>query len=573
MTNWFKILKKGVFMSNEKTPVDLKKRSKQIFEIIQQTPFYYFPIGCFNALGISEKEITRKPLIGIACSWNEVNPGHAHLNWLATAVKEGIIEAGGIPMLFNTIASCDGVAMGHEGMKYILPQRDIIADSVEALVETYRLDAMVTLSSCDKINPGMLMAAARLDIPTICVPGGPNLFEIELGPQETYKGIENRYYEDADTKRKCVNCATYGACSLMGTANTFQCLMEALGMTLPNAANTPAMTSMKYMIAKESGKRILKMLEEDLRPTKIMTEKAIENALIVDMAMGGSTNTALHLPAIAHELNIKLDLDKFNEVAAKVPMIANISPSGRYSIVDLYRAGGIPALMSRLTSFLNLDCMTVSGKPLKMQVKRAKVLDEKIIMSVEKPYSKTGGTVILKGNLAPLGAVVKQSAIEDPSMLVFEGPAKVFESEKDAIDAHAAHKIPDGSAIIIRNNGPKGGPGMPELLAFTAFLQLTKNFRCALLTDARFSGATQGPMIGHICPEAYVGGPLAIVKDGDIIKIDVPNRKLNVDLSDPEIQRRLKEWKQPTIEVKSKILLKYKRLVTSADKGCILDWS
>jgi dihydroxy-acid dehydratase len=256
-----------------------------------------------------------------------------------------------------------------------------------------------------------------------------------------------------------------------------------------------------------------------------MNEKSIENALIVDMAIGGSTNTAIHLPAIASELNIKMDLEKFNEISAKVPMIANISPSGHYSIVDLYRAGGIPAVMSRLTNFLNLDCLTVTGKPLKTVIKRAKVLDEKIIMTIEKPYNKTGGTVILKGNLAPNGAVVKQSAIEDPRMLVFEGPAKVFNSEKEAIDAHAAHQIPNGSAIIVRYNGPKGGPGMPELLAFTAFLQLTKNFKCALLTDARFSGATQGPMIGHICPEAYVGGPLAIIKDGDIIKTPSRNKK------------------------------------------------
>ncbi|NVM53438.1 MAG: dihydroxy-acid dehydratase [Candidatus Helarchaeota archaeon] len=547
----------------------MKKRSKEIFEIIRQTPFYYVPLGVMKGLGLDEKEIKKKPFIGIVNTWNEINPGHAHLLQLAEAVKYGIIEAGGIPFQFCTVAPCDGWANGHEGMRFILPQREIIADSIEAMMEAHKLDAMVTLSSCDKINPAILMAAVRLDVPTICVPGGPNLYEIDFDPN--YQGIETRFYEDLNFKIKCISCASYGACALMGTANTTQCLMEAFGMTLPNAATIPAVTTMKYKIAKESGKRIMELLKNNITPSQIMTRESLENAIMVDVAIGGSTNSTLHLPAIAAEMDIDLDLEIFNEYSKKIPTIANVSPSGRYSIVDLYKAGGIPAVLHRIKEHLHLDCLTVSGKLLKKVIRKVTVLDEDVIRPLDNPVYHEGGTVVLKGNLAPKGAVVKQSAVTNQEMLKFEAPAKVFNSEKDAIIALAAKEIENGSVIIIRYEGPKGGPGMPELLALTASLMLLRNMdRVALITDGRFSGATQGPCIGHVCPEAYVGGPIAVVSDGDLIKIDIPNRKLEIALSDNEIQTRLQNWTPIDKGITSKTLLKYRALVTSAAKGAIL---
>jgi dihydroxy-acid dehydratase len=560
-------------MSDDETKsVDLKRRSKQVFEIIKQTPFYYFPVGLMAATGNTEKDLNTKPLIGIASSFSDINPGHSHLNWLAGAVREGIIEKGGVPFVFNTVAPCDGFANGHEGMNFILPQRDIVADSVEAMIEAHRLDAMVTLSSCDKINPGMLMAAARLDIPTICVPGGPGMFEIEFGPEDSYQGIENRVYDDWEFKRRCITCATYGACSLMGTANTTQCLMEAFGMTLPNAATAPAMSMMKYRIAKESGYRIMDMLREDLRPSTIMTRNALENVLAVDVAIGGSTNSALHLPAIAWEMGIDFDLEWFNEFSLKIPTLCNTSPSGQYSIVDLYRAGGIPAVMSRIKDHLHLDCMTASGKPWSKLLKKAEVLDERVILPLDRPLFPEGGTIILKGNLAPNGAVCKQSAIVHDNVRVFSGPAAVFESERNAINAAVAKEIVDGSVVIVRNQGPKGAPGMPELLALTATLMTVKDLNnLALVTDARFSGASAGPVIGHVCPEAYVGGPIAVVQPGDTIKIDLPARHLDIDIDDSELQERLAVWTPVEKPVKSRVLQKYRALVTSADRGCVLE--
>lgn len=548
---------------------DLKKRSKQIFEIIKQTPFYYAPLGIIKGLGYDEKEINSKPLIGVVNTWNEINPGHAHLLQLADAVKHGIIEAGGIPFQFCTIAPCDGWANGHDGMRFILPQRDIIADSIEAMIEAHKLDAMITLSSCDKINPAILMAAARLDIPTICVPGGPSLYEAYFLPN--YQGVELRFYEDFNLKLKCIACASYGACSIMGTANTTQCLMEAFGMTLPNAATSPAVSTIKMRMARESGRQIMDLIKNGITASQIMTRESLENAIMVDVAIGGSTNSTLHLPAIAAEMGIDLDLEIFNEFSKKIPTIVNVSPSGRYSIIDLYKAGGVPAVMSRLTEFLHLDCLTVSGKPLGKQLRKVQVLDEEVIRPLTNPIYPEGGTVILKGNLAPDGAVVKQSAVSAKEMLQFEGPAKVFNSEKDAITALAAKKIPNGSVILIRYEGPKGGPGMPELLALTASLMVLQDMnRVALITDGRFSGATQGPCIGHVSPEAYLGGPIAVIEDGDQIIIDIPERKLEVALSDDEIQARLQKWQAPDKGIKSKTLLKYRSLVISAMKGAIL---
>lgn len=554
---------------------DLKKRSKKIFEIIKQTPFYFVPVGIMKGIGLDETDLKNKPLIGIVNTWNELNPGHKHLRELAEAVKYGVIEKGGIPLEFNTIAPCDGWANGHAGMRFILPQREIIADSVESMIEAHCLDAMVTISTCDKINPAMLMAAIRLDIPTICVPGGPSLWEINFLPSKDYigKGIEPRNYEDMSYKIKCVSCATDGACNIMGTANTIQCLTEAFGMTLPNAATTPAFTKMKYMIARESGRRIIELLKEDITPSKIMTRESLENAIMVDVAIGGSTNSTLHLPAIASEMGIDLDLDIFNEFSKKIPTIVNVSPTGSYGITDLYKAGGIPAVLSRLKDFIHLDCLTVSGKTIGKLIKKVTVLDDEVIRPLDNAIYTEGGTVILKGNLAPEGAVIKQSAVVNKDMLEFEGPAICFNSEKDGLNALAAKEIQNGSVVIIRYEGPKGGPGMPELLAFTASLMLLRDLdRVALITDGRFSGATSGPCIGHVSPEAYVGGPIAAIQNGDLIKIDVPNKKLDVELSDEEIKERLKNWEPYEKDIKSKVLLKYRALVTSAMKGAILKY-
>ena len=549
--------------------IDIKKRSNRIFEGIKNTPFRYVTAGIIKGVGIEENDLFEKPLIGVVNTWNELNPGHKHLNMLVEAVKYGIIEAGGVPFEFCTVAPCDGWANGNEGMRYILPHREVIADSIELMIEAHSLDAMVTLSTCDKINPAVLMAAIRLDIPTICVPGGPNLYEIRFMPD--YKGIEQNNYGDFIHKVNCYTCATYGACEIMGTANTFQCLLETFGMTLPNAATAPAVSRMKYVIAKNSGRQVLELLKKGITPSQIMTKKSLENALMVDLAIGGSTNSALHLPAIAHEMGIEFDLEIFNEYSKKIPTIVNVYPSGNYGIVDLYKAGGIPAVLNRLKDSLHLDCLTVSGITIGEQIRKKNVLDNNIIRPLDDPIYPEGGTVVLKGNLAPEGAVIKQSAVKDKSMLRFKGPALCFNSEQDAIDALAANKIPNNSVIIIKYEGPKGGPGMPELLALTANLMVKRDLdKVALVTDGRFSGATSGPCIGHVSPEAYVGGPIAVLEDGDVINIDIPNRKLVVELSDEEIQERLKRWKPVEREITSKALLKYKNLVRSAAKGAIL---
>lgn len=549
----------------------LKKRSNEIFDTIKNTPYYYGPIGIIQGLGLDEKEIHKKPFVGIVNTWNELNLGHKHLRGLAEAVKYGIIEAGGIPFEFCTIAPCDGFANGNEGMRYILPQREIIADSIEAMVEAHRLDGIVTLSSCDKINPAVLMAAVRLDIPTICVPGGPNMFKIRFNPK--YKGIDQSEYNSFKQKINCYSCATLGACEEMGTANTMQCLMEAFGMTLPNAANAPAVSQMKYMVAKNSGKQIIELLKHDIRPSQIMTEKSLQNVLIVDQAIGGSTNSMLHLPAIANEMGIDFKIDVFNEYSKKVPMIVNVAPSGKYGMVDLYNAGGIPAVLNRLKEFLNLDCMTVSGKILGKVIRKTHVLNDKVIRSLDNPIFPEGGSVVLKGNLAPTCSIVKQSAIKEKDTLKFEGPAVCFNSEKDVLDAIASNQIENKSVLVVRYQGPKGGPGMPELVSISATLMLRKDLnKVALVTDGRFSGFTSGPCIGHVCPEAYEGGPIAIIKDGDIIQIDIPNRIMNVDLTEEEIRERFNDWKPFERDTKSRTLLKYKALVTNAAQGAVLKY-
>lgn len=548
---------------------DVKERSKTIFEPIKNTPNYFGPFGVWRGAGLEEDEIKKKPLIGIANTWSELNPGHKHLRSLSEGVKWGILQAGGIPLEFNTVAPCDGIAQGNEGMKFILLQREIVSDSIEATIEAHRLDALVTLSSCDKINPGVLMAAARLNIPTICIPGGPAFMEIEF--KSTYKGIDYHLYDAADDVFACRTCDTQGACGFMGTANSMQCLMEALGMTLPNASTAPAISQTKYILAKESGRQIIQLLKKGITPSQIMTQEAIENAIMVDAAIGGSTNVVLHLPAIAHELGIDLDIEQFNKYSYKIPTIVNVEPNGIYSVSDLYKAGGIPAVMKRIENHLNLDCLTVSGKTWKRILNRIKLYEEEIIKPLSNPIFPEGGTVVLKGNLAPEGAVVKQSAIKDKDMFKFTGSAVIFNSHQEALQALATNKIKSGLIVVIRYEGPKGAPGMPENQAFTELLNARRDItKVAMITDGRFSGASRGPCIGHVCPEAYVGGPIAIVENNDQILIDIPKRQLMLDLTDEEIQERLSKWKPIEREVKSKLLLKYRALVTSAAKGAIL---
>ncbi|MHA1723978.1 MAG: dihydroxy-acid dehydratase [Promethearchaeota archaeon] len=552
-----------------KPEIDIKKRSKSIFEPIKNTPNYYGPYGVWKGVGLEEKEIDKKPLIAIVNTWNDFNPGHEHLRALAEGVRWGIIEAGGIPMEFNTIAPCDGIAQGNEGMKFILLQRDLIADSIEAMLEAHRLDAMVTLSSCDKINPAVLMAAARLNIPTICVPGGPGMMEIEFSPH--YRGLYHHDYDRPNDIFACHTCATPGACGYMGTANSIQCLTEALGMTMPNAATAPAIGKIKYIIAKHSGRQIIELLKKDIKPLDILTQEAFENAIMVDMAIGGSTNVVLHLPAIAQEAGIDLDLDLFNKFSKLIPTIANVQPNGVFSITDLYKAGGIPTIMKRIEKFLHLNCLTVSGKTWKQLLRRIKFQEENIIRPLTNPIFPEGGTVILKGNIAPHGAVIKQSGIKDKNMLKLTGKAIVFDSHYEAVQALGQNKIKNGHVVVIRYEGPKGAPGMPENQAFGEMLNLRKDItEVAMITDGRFSGATFGPVIGHVSPEAYVGGPIAIIKNGDTIMIDIPNRKVNADLSDDEIKKRFENWKPVEHEVKSKVLRRYRMLVSSADKGAVL---
>ena len=549
--------------------IDMKIRSKNLFEGINHTPFKYGKIELLKAVGMNDDDIENKPFIGIVNTWNELNPGHRHLRNLAEAVKYGVIEAGGIPLEFCTIGACDGWAMGTVGMRSILPHREVIVDSIELMVDAHQLDGMVTLSSCDKINPAILMAAIRLDIPTICVPGGPNSYEVRFMPE--FKGIVPDNYNERSHIFGCITCATYGACEGMGTANTTQCLMEAFGMTLPNAATIPAQTLMKEKVAKNSGRLIIELIKNRIKPSHIITKKSLENVIVVDLAIGGSTNSTLHLPAIADEMGIDFDIDIFNEYSKKVPTIVNVSPSGDFGTIDLYKAGGIPAVLSRLKEFLHLDCLTVSGKTIGESISKASVLDDRIIKPLNDPVFPEGGTVILKGNLAPEGAVVKQSAVNNKDILSFEGPALCFNSEQDVSDALTSNQVQNGSVLIIRYEGPKGGPGMPELLAVTMTLVRKRELdRVALITDGRFSGYTSGPCIGHVSPEAYVGGPIAIIENGDLIHIDIPNRRLDVNLSDNEIQERLSAWKPFEKNITSKALLKYRSLVSSAIKGAIL---
>ena len=529
----------------------------------------------FKALGLTDKEI-EQPMIGIANSANEVIPGHLHLHQLSEGVKAGIRMAGGTPLEFYTIGVCDGIIMGHEGMKYSLSSRELIADSIESMAMAYPFDGLVLIPNCDKIVPGMLMAAARLNIPTILISGGPMLAgefqgkEIDLIKVFEYIGkvkIGEMTLDDLKEAEGCA-CPGVGSCSGMFTANSMNCLSEVLGMALPYNGTIPAVFADRIRLAKESGIKIMELIKQDLRPSKILTQKAFENAITVDMAFGGSTNTSLHLPAISREAEIKLSLRTFNEISEKTPHLCNMSPGGPHHLQDLHEAGGIPALMLELCrgGLIHQDALTVTGQSIGENINGKKIRNPEVIRPIERPYHPTGGLAVLFGNLAPEGAVVKRSAVDD-AMLKHQGPARVFNSEEDAIKVILDGKIKKGEVVVIRYEGPKGGPGMREMLAPTsAIVGIGRDRDVALLTDGRFSGGSRGAAIGHISPEAAEGGPIAAVQDGDQIEIDIPDKKLNLLVSDEELKRRLSQWKPPKKELKG-YLKRYARLVQSAHTG------
>jgi len=533
----------------------------------------------FKALGLTDREIER-PMIGIANSANELIPGHLHLHQISEAVKAGIRMAGGTPLEFFTIGICDGIVMGHEGMKYSLSSRELIADSVESMAMAYPFDGLVLITNCDKIVPGMLMAAARLDIPSIVISGGPMLAgefqgrKIDLITVFEYVGKAKVGEMTMEELREAEGCACpgIGSCAGMFTANSMNCLTEVLGMALPYNGTIPAVWAERIRLAKETGMQIMALVESDLRPSAILTTEAFANAITVDMAFGGSTNTSLHLPAIAKEAGILLTLDQFNAFSDKTPHLCSMSPGGPHHLSDLHQAGGIPALMQELSrgGLIRTGARTVTGKTVVENLAGKRVVNPEIIHPLENPYHATGGLAVLSGNLAPEGAVVKRSAVDD-AMLRHTGPARVFDSEEPAMQAILEGRIQKGDVVVIRYEGPKGGPGMREMLSPTsAIVGIGRDRDVALLTDGRFSGGSKGAAIGHISPEAAEGGPLAVVQEGDRIEIDIPAKKLNLLISDQEMKERLARWKPVKKELKG-YLKRYAGLVRSAHTGATFE--
>ena len=534
----------------------------------------------FNALGLTKEEMD-KPLIGIVSSYNEIVPGHMNLDKIVEAVKLGVAMAGGVPRVFPAIAVCDGIAMGHIGMKYSLVTRDLIADSTEAMALAHQFDALVMVPNCDKNVPGLLMAAARLNIPTIFVSGGPMLAGHVHGDKTSLSSMFEAVGAHAAGKMSEEEldyyvekaCPTCGSCSGMSTANSMNCLTEVLGMGLQGNGTIPAVYSERIRLAKHAGMKIMELLEKNIRPRDIMTEKAFMNALTVDMALGCSTNSMLHLPAIAHEAGVDLNVDIANSISAKTPNLCHLAPAGHAYIEELDEAGGVYAVMNELSkkNLLNLDCMTVTGKTVGENIAPVKNKNTNIIRPIENPYSETGGIAVLKGNLAPDSCVVKRSAVV-PEMLAHEGPARVFDCEEDAIAAILGGKIVAGDVVVIRYEGPKGGPGMREMLNPTsAIAGMGLGSTVALITDGRFSGASRGASIGHVCPEAAVGGPIALVEEGDIISIDINANTINVKISDEEMQARREKWQPREPKITTGYLARYASLVSAACKGAVLE--
>ena len=551
-------------------------RSDNVKKGMQQAPHR----SLFNALGFTEEEM-KKPMVGIVSSYNEIVPGHMNLDKIVNAVKLGVAEAGGVPVVFPAIAVCDGIAMGHIGMKYSLVTRDLIADSTECMALAHQFDALVMVPNCDKNVPGLLMAAARINVPTVFVSGGPMLAGHVKGQKRSLSSMfeavganaAGTMTEEEVREFEEKVCPTCGSCSGMYTANSMNCLTEALGMGLRGNGTIPAVYSERIKLAKHAGMAVMEMLKKDIRPRNIMTKDAILNALTVDMALGCSTNSMLHLPAIAHEIGFDFDISFANPISEKTPNLCHLAPAGPTYMEDLNEAGGVYAVMKELADIglLNLDCMTVTGKTVGENIKDAVNKNEEVIRPVSNPYSKTGGLAVLKGNLAPDGSVVKRSAVVE-EMMVHEGPARVFDCEEDAIDAIKSGKIVKGDVVVIRYEGPKGGPGMREMLNPTsAIAGMGLGSSVALITDGRFSGASRGASIGHVSPEAAVGGPIALVKEGDIIKINIPAMTLDVDVSDEEMEQRRKEWVPREPKVTTGYLSRYRELVTSGNRGAILE--
>jgi len=534
----------------------------------------------FKALGLTEEELAR-PIIGVVNSQNEIVPGHLHLDRIAEAVKAGIRMAGGTPIEFPTIAVCDGIAMNHTGMKYSLASRELIADSIEIMATAHPFDALVFIPNCDKVVPGMLMAAARLDLPSLFVSGGPMLPGVHNGKRLSLTnmfeavgavGAGKMTEEELHELEECA-CPGCGSCSGMFTANSMNCLTEVLGLGLPGNGTIAAVHAARIRLAKKAGMQIMTLLEKNIRPSDILTKAAFENAITVDMALGCSTNTALHLPAIAHEAGIKIDFEDFNRISKKTPHLCKLAPAGDHFIDDLDRAGGIPAVLQELTkvNLINLDTLTVTTKDWGENLTGVKVKDSSVIRPVDNPYSPDGGLAILWGTLAPDGAVVKKGAVA-PEMMVHTGPARVFESEEEAVEAIMGLKIKPGDVIVIRYEGPKGGPGMREMLTPTAAVSgMGLGESVALITDGRFSGATRGASIGHISPEAAEGGPIALVQDGDLISIDISNNKLDLLVEPAELEKRKANWRKPEPKITKGYLARYAKHVTSASTGAIFN--
>ena len=534
----------------------------------------------FNALGMTKEEMDR-PLVGIVSSYNEIVPGHMNLDKITQAVKLGVAMAGGTPVMFPAIAVCDGIAMGHVGMKYSLVTRDLIADSTEAMAMAHQFDALVMIPNCDKNVPGLLMAAARLNVPTVFVSGGPMLAGHLNGHKTSLSSMfeavgayaAGKLDEDGLTECEMKTCPTCGSCSGMYTANSMNCLTEVLGMGLKGNGTIPAVYSERIRLAKHAGMQVMEMYRKNIRPRDIMTKEAILNALTVDMALGCSTNSMLHLPAIAHEIGMDFDISFANEISAKTPNLCHLAPAGPTYMEDLNEAGGVYAVMNELNKkgLLHTECMTVTGKTVGENIKDCVNLNPEVIRPIDNPYSQTGGLAVLKGNLAPDGGVVKRSAVGE-EMMVHEGPARVFDCEEDAIAAIKGGKIVEGDVVVIRYEGPKGGPGMREMLNPTsAIAGMGLGSSVALITDGRFSGASRGASIGHVSPEAAVGGPIALVEEGDIISINIPELKLEIKVSDEEMQARKAKWQPREPKVTTGYLARYAAMVTSGNRGAILE--
>ena len=551
-------------------------RSDTVTKGKQQAPHR----SLFNALGLTQEEMER-PLVGIVSSYNEIVPGHMNLDKIVNAVKQGVSMAGGTPIVFPAIAVCDGIAMGHIGMKYSLVTRDLIADSTEAMAMAHQFDALVMVPNCDKNVPGLLMAAARINVPTVFVSGGPMLAGHVKGQKRSLSSMFEAVGANAagtmtdedlcEFENKV--CPTCGSCSGMYTANSMNCLTEVLGMGLRGNGTIPAVYSERIRLAKHAGMKVMEMLEKNIRPRDIMTKEAILNALTVDMALGCSTNSMLHLPAIAHEIGMDFEIDFANGISEKTPNLCHLAPAGPTYMEDLNEAGGVYAVMNELNKkgLLHTECMTVTGKTVGENIKEAVNKNPEVIRPIDNPYTPTGGLAVLKGNLAPDGSVVKRSAVVD-EMLVHEGPARVFECEEDAIAAIKGGKIVKGDVVVIRYEGPKGGPGMREMLNPTsAIAGMGLGSSVALITDGRVSGASRGASIGHVSPEAAVGGPIALVEEGDIIKIDIPNLKLELDVSDEELAKRKAAWTPREPKVTTGYLARYASMVTSGNRGAILE--